>query len=74
MRDAMDLLLPKLAKVISNLAAFAEKHKALPTLGFTYVILPWRVIARVLRHMLVCRRLTGITLQTLPARTVDQCW
>ncbi|KAH8203268.1 hypothetical protein TruAng_002566 [Truncatella angustata] len=35
MRDAMDLLIPKLAKVIHNLAAFAEKHKAVPTLGFT---------------------------------------
>lgn len=36
MRDAMDLLIPKLAKVISNLAAFADKHKAVPTLGFTH--------------------------------------
>ncbi|KAH6656448.1 adenylosuccinate lyase [Truncatella angustata] len=36
MRDAMDLLIPKLAKVIHNLAAFAEKHKAVPTLGFTH--------------------------------------
>lgn len=36
MRDGMDLLLPKLAKVINNLALFAEKHKAVPTLGFTH--------------------------------------
>ncbi|KAH8677722.1 adenylosuccinate lyase [Xylariales sp. PMI_506] len=36
MRDAIDLLLPKLAKVINNLAKFAEKHKALATLGYTH--------------------------------------
>ncbi|KAI1878805.1 hypothetical protein JX265_002982 [Neoarthrinium moseri] len=36
MKNAIDLLLPKLAKVISNLAQFAEKHKAVPTLGFTH--------------------------------------
>ncbi|KAF3013244.1 hypothetical protein G7054_g13647 [Neopestalotiopsis clavispora] len=36
MRDAMDLIIPKLAKVIANLAAFADKHKAVPTLGFTH--------------------------------------
>lgn len=36
MRDALDLLIPKLAKVIHNLATFAEKHKAVPTLGFTH--------------------------------------
>jgi adenylosuccinate lyase len=35
-RDAMDLIIPKLAKVIANLAAFADKHKAVPTLGFTH--------------------------------------
>jgi adenylosuccinate lyase len=37
MRDAIDLLLPKLAKVIQNLARFAEKTKALPALGFTHM-------------------------------------
>jgi adenylosuccinate lyase len=31
------LLLPKLAIVISRLAAFAEKYKSLPTLGFTHM-------------------------------------
>jgi adenylosuccinate lyase len=38
MRDAMDLILPKLAKVIYNLSQFAYKYKDLPTLGFTYVL------------------------------------
>ncbi|KAK2729128.1 adenylosuccinate lyase [Colletotrichum kahawae] len=36
MRDAMDLLLPKLAKVIDNLSKFALEHKDLPTLGYTH--------------------------------------
>ncbi|PHH87637.1 hypothetical protein CDD83_8604 [Cordyceps sp. RAO-2017] len=36
LRDALDLLLPKLARVISSLAKFACKHKELPTLGFTH--------------------------------------
>ncbi|KAF6818975.1 adenylosuccinate lyase [Colletotrichum musicola] len=36
MRDAMDLLLPKLAKVINNLSQFALEHKDLPTLGYTH--------------------------------------
>ncbi|OAA56251.1 L-Aspartase-like protein [Niveomyces insectorum RCEF 264] len=36
MRDAMDLLLPKLAKVIHNLSQFALETKAIPTLGFTH--------------------------------------
>lgn len=37
MRDAMDLLLPKLAKVISNLAKFALKWKSEPTLAYTHL-------------------------------------
>lgn len=37
MRDALDLLLPKLAKVISNLAHFAQKYKSLPTLAYTHL-------------------------------------
>jgi adenylosuccinate lyase len=37
MRDALDLILPKLAKVIRNLSQFALKYKDLPTLGFTCV-------------------------------------
>ncbi|XP_060101399.1 adenylosuccinate lyase [Heteronotia binoei] len=36
LRDGLDLLLPKLARVISRLADFAEKHAKLPTLGFTH--------------------------------------
>ncbi|KAF9874070.1 adenylosuccinate lyase [Colletotrichum karsti] len=36
MRDAMDLLLPKLAKVIKNLSTFALEYKDLPTLGYTH--------------------------------------
>jgi adenylosuccinate lyase len=36
-RDALDLILPKLAKVIHNLSQFALKYKDLPTLGYTYV-------------------------------------
>ncbi|KAL1997320.1 hypothetical protein VTN49DRAFT_3922 [Thermomyces lanuginosus] len=35
-RDAIDLILPKLAKVIHNLSQFALKYKDLPTLGFTH--------------------------------------
>jgi adenylosuccinate lyase len=38
LRDAMDLVLPKLAKVIHNLSQFALKFKDLPTLGYTYVL------------------------------------
>ncbi|EFE30052.1 uncharacterized protein ARB_03394 [Trichophyton benhamiae CBS 112371] len=34
-RDALDLILPKLAKVIHNLAQFSLKYKDLPALGFT---------------------------------------
>ena len=36
MRDALALVRKKLAAVLSNLAAFAEEHKDLPTLGFTH--------------------------------------
>ncbi|NXQ94465.1 PUR8 lyase, partial [Sagittarius serpentarius] len=35
-RDGFNLLLPKLARVISRLADFAEKYADLPTLGFTH--------------------------------------
>lgn len=37
MRDAIDLLLPKLAKVISNLAKFALQWKSEPTLAYTHL-------------------------------------
>lgn len=40
MRDALDLVLLKLAKVVYNLSQFAFKYKDLPTLGFTYVLQP----------------------------------
>nr|XP_056703059.1 adenylosuccinate lyase [Euleptes europaea] len=36
LRDGLNLLLPKLARVISRLAGFAEKYANLPTLGFTH--------------------------------------
>ncbi|KJZ73280.1 hypothetical protein HIM_07284 [Hirsutella minnesotensis 3608] len=36
LRDAIDLLLPKLARVIHSLSKFACKYKDLPTLGFTH--------------------------------------
>ncbi|XP_019345183.1 adenylosuccinate lyase isoform X3 [Alligator mississippiensis] len=36
LRDGFNLLLPKLARVISRLANFAEKYADLPTLGFTH--------------------------------------
>ena len=36
MRDALRLIRKKLVNVIANLADFAEKNKALPTLGFTH--------------------------------------
>ena len=42
MRDALDLALRKLAKVIYNLSQFALKYKDLPTLGFTCVV-HWRL-------------------------------
>ena len=37
MREAMDLLLPKLAKVIWNLARFAMEWKKEPTLAYTHL-------------------------------------
>ncbi|ELR09500.1 adenylosuccinase ade13 [Pseudogymnoascus destructans] len=37
MRDGIDLLLPKLAKVIWNLAQFAMQWKAEPTLAYTHL-------------------------------------
>lgn len=37
MRDAMDLLLPKLAKVILNLAKFAVEWKGEPCLAYTHL-------------------------------------
>ncbi len=36
LRDAMDLIIPKLAVVIERFAKFAELHRALPTLGWTH--------------------------------------
>ena len=36
LREALDLLLPKLARAIARLADFAQEHRALPTLGFTH--------------------------------------
>uniref|UniRef100_A0ACB8FNP8 Uncharacterized protein n=1 Tax=Sphaerodactylus townsendi TaxID=933632 RepID=A0ACB8FNP8_9SAUR len=36
LRDGLNLLLPKLARVINRLADFAEKFANLPTLGFTH--------------------------------------
>ncbi|KAJ3545487.1 hypothetical protein NM208_g2484 [Fusarium decemcellulare] len=37
MREAMDLLLPRLAKVISNLSKLAMEWKATPTLAYTHL-------------------------------------
>lgn len=37
LRDALDLLLPRLANVISALSKFALAYKDLPTLGFTHL-------------------------------------
>ena len=36
LRDALDLLIPKLANAIWQLSRFAREHAALPTLGFTH--------------------------------------
>jgi adenylosuccinate lyase len=36
MRDALDIILPKLAKTVESLSGFADKYKDLPTLGFTH--------------------------------------
>lgn len=37
LRDGLDILLPKLARVISRLSSFAREHAGLPTLGFTHL-------------------------------------
>lgn len=37
MRNALDLLLPKVAKVVSNLAKFAIEWKSEPTLAYTHL-------------------------------------
>lgn len=37
LRDAIDLLLPKIAGTVGRLSAFAEEHAALPTLGYTHL-------------------------------------
>jgi adenylosuccinate lyase len=37
MRNALDLLLPRLAKVISNLCKLAMEWKATPTLAYTHL-------------------------------------
>jgi len=37
LRDGLDLLLPKLARVISRLSSFAREHASLATLGFTHL-------------------------------------
>ncbi|KAG8427869.1 hypothetical protein J3459_006277 [Metarhizium acridum] len=37
MRDAMDLLLPRLARVVSNLCKLAREWKATPTLAYTHL-------------------------------------
>lgn len=36
LRDALDILLPKLARTIDRLANFAEQHKDMPQLGYTH--------------------------------------
>ncbi|KAI8908170.1 L-Aspartase-like protein [Powellomyces hirtus] len=36
MRDGLEILLGKLAGVVSTLSSFAEQYKSLPTLGFTH--------------------------------------
>ena len=36
MREALELVRNKLVKAVSRLAAFSDKYKALPTLGFTH--------------------------------------
>ncbi|XP_034484003.1 adenylosuccinate lyase [Drosophila innubila] len=37
LRDALKLLLPRLATIVGQLKQFAESYKALPTLGFTHL-------------------------------------
>lgn len=36
LREGLDILLPKLATVISRLTTFAQQYRDLPTLGFTH--------------------------------------
>lgn len=36
MRNALDIILPKLASTIETLAKFAKQFKDMPTLGFTH--------------------------------------
>lgn len=37
MRDAIDIIIPKLARCIERLSDFANKYKSLPCLGFTHM-------------------------------------
>lgn len=37
LRDGLDILLPKLARVISRLSSFAMEFREMPTLGFTHL-------------------------------------
>lgn len=36
-RDALDLIIPKLANAVEKLAAFAKQYKDLPCLGYTHL-------------------------------------
>lgn len=60
LRDGLDLILPKLAKVIHNISQFAFKYKDLPTLGFTCVALKEKKVAWLL-----------IAPKALPSGTAD---
>ena len=37
LRDGFDILLPKLAAILSRLSEFAMENRSLPTLGFTHL-------------------------------------
>ena len=37
MKDAFDILLPKLARCVQRIAVFADEQKLQPTLGFTHM-------------------------------------
>merc|ERR1719312_2380600 len=37
LKDGLEILLPKVARVISRLSDFAKEYKDLPTLGFTHL-------------------------------------
>ncbi len=55
---ALDLILPKLAKVIKNLQEFAIKYKDMPALGFTHyqpASSPYNTCTKV-QNLLTCRR------------------